>query len=84
MGNVPSVPAFSADAQAHPIWTKIMGVHGSPGNAYGNPRNFGMQMNFSQWLFQLYANQQQKPQPEACVEVDDGLGNHGKSCDCSK
>jgi len=25
---------FSADAQAHPIWTMMMGVHGTPGNEY--------------------------------------------------
>jgi RHS repeat-associated protein len=72
---------FSADAQAHPIWTRMMGVHGTPGNEYGNPRNFPGVNNFSQWLFQLYQNQRQQPQPKACVEVDDGLGNHFKSCD---
>jgi RHS repeat-associated protein len=72
---------FSADAQAHPIWTMMMGVHGTPGNEYGNPRNFPGVNNFSQWLFTLYMNQQQKPQPKACVEVDDGLGNHSKSCE---
>lgn len=72
---------FSADAQAHPIWTRMMGVHGTPGNEYGNPRNFPGVNNFSQWLFTLYQNQQQQPQPKACVEVDDGLGNHSKSCD---
>ncbi|MFZ1010367.1 MAG: RHS repeat-associated core domain-containing protein [Candidatus Sulfotelmatobacter sp.] len=72
---------FSADAQAHPIWTWMMGVHSTPGNEYGNPRNFPGVNNFSQWLFTLYQNQQQQPQPKACVEVDDGLGNHSTSCD---
>jgi hypothetical protein len=53
----------------------------TPGNEYGRTRNFPGVNNFSQWLFQLYQNQQQQPQPKACVEVDDGLGKHSKSCD---
>jgi hypothetical protein len=72
---------YSAAAQAHPIWTQLLGTQHAPGYEYGNPRNFPGVNNFSQWLFQLYQNQQQQPQPKACVEVDDGLGNDSKSCD---
>ena len=36
--------------------------------------------SFSQWLFQLYMNQLDKQQPTGCVEVNDNLGNHSKSC----
>jgi hypothetical protein len=77
-----SAKDFSANALDHPIWTQMVGVPiPTPGNEYGRPRNFPGVNNFSQWLFQLYQNQQQQPQPKACVEVDDGLGNHSKSCD---
>jgi hypothetical protein len=38
-------------------------------------------MNFSQWLFQLYMNQQQKQQPKACVEAHDSSGQGtGTTC----
>jgi len=72
---------FSADAQAHPIWTRMMGVHGTPGNEYGSPRNYGGVTNFSQWLFTLYQNQQQQQQPKACVEAHDSSGQGtGTTC----
>jgi RHS repeat-associated protein len=74
--------SFSADALDHPIWTQMIGAPiPTPGNEYGRPRNYPGVNNFSQWLFQLYMNQQQQPQPKACVEVDDGLGHHSKSCE---
>jgi RHS repeat-associated protein len=66
---------FSADAQAHPIWTRMLGTGHTPGKEYGNPRNFGTGIPFSQWLFQLYMNQQQKSEPKACVEAHDTMGN---------
>ena len=71
----------SAAALAHPIWTPMIGAQLTPGNEYGNPRNFGVGIPFSQWLFQLYMNQQQR-QPKACVEAHDSLGNStGTSCE---
>lgn len=66
---------FSANALDHPIWTQMVGAPiPTPGNEYGRPRNFPGVNNFSQWLFQLYMNQQQQPQPKACVEAHDSSG----------
>jgi RHS repeat-associated protein len=66
---------FSANALDHPIWTQMVGAPiPTPGNEYGRPRNFPGVNNFSQWLFQLYQNQQQQPQPKACVEAHDSSG----------
>ena len=63
---------FSPAAQDNPF--KNFFVPRKTGVEYGNPRNFGVGMNFSQWLFQLYMNQQQKQQPKACVEAHDSSG----------
>jgi hypothetical protein len=66
---------YSAAALAHPIGTRIVGPQLTPGNEYGTPRNFGIGIPFSQWLFELYMNQQQQHQPKACVEAHDSVGN---------
>ena len=70
---------FSPAAQDNPF--KNFFVPRKTGVEYGNPRNFGVGMNFSQWLFQLYMNQQQKQQPKACVEAHDSSGQGtGTTC----
>lgn len=72
---------YSQDAQEHPFWTRLLGTQHAPGYEYGNPRKFPGVNNFSQWLFYLYMNQQQKSQPKPCVETDDGLGHKSKHCE---
>jgi hypothetical protein len=63
---------FAPEAQDNPF--KNFFVPRKTGVEYGNPRNFGITTPFSQWLFQLYLNQQQKQQPKACVEAHDSSG----------
>jgi RHS repeat-associated protein len=63
---------FAPEAQDNPF--KNFFVPRKTGVEYGNPRNFGVATPFSQWLFQLYLNQQQKQQPKACVEAHDSSG----------
>jgi len=47
-----------------------------PAVDYGNPRNYGM--NFTQLLFKLYLNQQDREQPKACVQATDSSGQGTK------
>jgi RHS repeat-associated protein len=73
---------FSADAQAHPIWTRMLGTQHAPGEEYGNPQDFGVRIPFSELLFRLYWNQQQDPQPVGCVEAHDSSGQ-GTGTQCN-
>jgi len=60
---------FSADALAHPIWTRMMGLpFNIQGNEYGNPR---YDVNFSALLFTIYYNQLQGSVPEGTVTTSE-------------
>jgi RHS repeat-associated protein len=61
---------YSQYAQAHPYLARFSNIPQTTGREYGNPRNFGM--NYTQLLFNIYMNQNQRDNSSVTTEQGPG------------